>query len=80
MWLSACACSCLRVLQLRAAEELRDDVRAERDRLVGREAAVTAAESGLATRRREMERQAAEIEQATQVCVVRLLAGVAALW
>jgi hypothetical protein len=54
-------------LQLRAAEELRDDVRAERDRLVGREAAVAAAESNLATHRRDLEKQAAEIDHAAQV-------------
>jgi hypothetical protein len=59
----------LPVLQLRAAEQLRDEIRAERERLVGREAAVAAAEASLATHRRDMERQAAEIEHATQVCL-----------
>lgn len=68
-----CLVMCVPFPQLRAAEQLRDEIRAERERLVGREAAVAAAEASLATHRRDMERQAAEIEHATQV---RLLSAV----
>lgn len=64
---------CVPFPQLRAAEQLRDEIRAERERLVGREAAVAAAEASLATHRRDMERQAAEIEHATQVCSLPVL-------
>lgn len=63
-----CLVMCVMFPQLRAAEQLRDEIRAERERLVGREAAVAAAEASLATHSRDMERQAAEIEHATQVC------------
>jgi hypothetical protein len=56
-------------LQLKAAEALRDEVRADRERLVGREAAVSAAESHLESHRRDIERQAADIHAALQVRV-----------
>lgn len=46
---------------------LRDETRVERERLAGREAAVAAAESALEGHRRDLERQAAEINTALQV-------------
>lgn len=54
-------------LQLRAAEALKDEVRAERERLAAREAVVSAAESHLESQKRDSERQTAEIQHALQV-------------
>jgi len=54
---------------MKAAEVLRDETRVERERLAGREAAVAAAESALEGHRRDLERQAAEINAALQVRV-----------
>lgn len=55
--------------QMKAAEVLREEVRAERERLVAREAVVAAAESHLETQKRDSDRQSAEIHNALQVCV-----------
>lgn len=57
----------LLALQLKAAEALRNEVRGERERLLGREAAASAAESHLEAHRRDIERQAADIHAALQV-------------
>lgn len=54
-------------LQMKGAEALRDEVRAERERLLAREAVVAAAESHLETQKRDSERQSAEIHNALQV-------------
>lgn len=53
--------------QLKAAEVLRDEARAERERLAAREATLAASEASLEQNRRELERQAAEVSAAVQV-------------
>jgi hypothetical protein len=54
-------------VQLHTAEQLREEVRLERDKLSSKEARLAGLEAALEATRREMDRQAAEVAAAMQV-------------
>jgi hypothetical protein len=66
--------------QLQSAEQLREEVRLEREKLGSKEARLAGLEAALEATRREMDRQAAEVAAAMQVGGQGLGAELSALW